>query len=173
ALLCVLRLRGEEREGRLEAVLAGSVSRTAYMRCYLALGLAAGAAVPLLAALGFYAGSAGVMGEPLPIGFFLSNAAAYIPAIWVAVGLAAVLVGLLPRLTSACWAYLGYAVFIQFFGRVLGMPGWIEKTTPFGFVPLLIIEDVSWPALALLTLAAAALSAAGVAAFHRRDALTA
>jgi ABC-2 type transport system permease protein len=63
-------------------------------------------------------------------------------------------------------------MFVLFFGRVMGMPEWIGKITPFGHIPLLIVQDVNYAVLAVLTAIAAALAALGFVCYKRRDMLT-
>jgi ABC-2 type transport system permease protein len=167
--IAVLKLRGEEKDGRLEHVLACSVSRVHYLAAYTGIGFAASIAVPFMSALGFYLSGVSVMENPLPFDFFLKNSMVYLPALWVMLGLAVLLVGLVPKAAPVCWAYMGWSLFTLFFGRVIGLPEWASNTTPFGHIPLLIVEDVNWPTLAALTLIAAVLIALGFLFYRKRD----
>jgi len=170
--LAAMKLRGEEKDGRLEHVLSRSVSRTRYLASFTGIGFAVSLVVPFASAVGFYASAVSVMENPLSFGFFFENTMVYLPALWVMLGLTVLIVGLLPKATVICWVYMGYSMFVLFFGRVMGLPEWIGKTTPFGHIPLLIVQDVNFAALAVLTAIAAGLTAAGFVCYKRRDMLT-
>jgi len=49
-------------------------------------------------------------------------------------GISAFLIGWLPKLTTLNYGYLVLAFFIQYFGKLLKLPDWTEKITPFGFI---------------------------------------
>jgi ABC-2 type transport system permease protein len=133
------------------------------------MAFAASVAVPFASAVGFYASAAAVMENPLSFGFFLNNTLVYLPAIWVMLGLGVLLVGWTPRASLVGWGYMVYSIFVQFFGGILGLPDWVSYTTPFGYVPMLIIEDVNYLTMSLLVLIAAVLTTVGFAGYSRRD----
>ncbi|MDD9371490.1 MAG: hypothetical protein PV358_15320, partial [Acidimicrobiales bacterium] len=57
-----------------------------------------------------------------------------------------------------------------FLGQLLDLPRWALDLSPFEHVPSLPAADVDIIPLVALTLAAGALTAAGLAGFRRRDA---
>ncbi len=60
-------------------------------------------------------------------------------------------------------------VLVAFFGPLLRFPGWIMDISPFTHVPKLPGGPVNAAPLLWLALAAALLTAAGLAALRRRD----
>ena len=96
-------------------------------------------------------------------------ALAYFPAVLVLAGLAAALVGLVPRAAALSWAGVAYVVFVAWFGLLLDLPGWAMDLSPVQLTPLVPSED--WEAAPLLGLTALALVllAAAAAGFRRRD----
>jgi len=170
-LVAVFKLRSEEKDGRLENVLAGARSRRHILFGYVLFAFAASVLIPLITATGFFVSAYAVMEEPLAIGFFWDNSLVYIPALWVILGFGVALVGWLPKATIAAWAYVVYSLFTLFFGRMMGLPEWLAKTTPFGHVPMLILPDdsVNWLTMAVLTAIAAGLSLLGFVGYGRRD----
>jgi len=54
-------------------------------------------------------------------------------------------------------------------GDALGLPQWLLDVLPFSATPYLPLEPMAWTPVVLLTLVAAALVAAGLARFARRD----
>jgi ABC-2 type transport system permease protein len=88
----------------------------------------------------------------------------------VLAGLALALFGLVPRATAAAWAALALCLFIGLFGQLIDLPRWVVDLSPFQHVPALPSESFSVAPVAALTAVAAALRAAGMAGFRRRDA---
>jgi len=165
ALQATLRLRSEEEDARAEPVLAASVSRVRWASGHL-LFAALGPALALAAA-GTAAGL--VHGGPDDIPRLLAAALAQLPAVCVLVAIAVALFGLAPRYTRASWGALAAFLLLGQLGRLLQLPTWLLDLSPFLHIPHLPGGPVALtPLLALLAIAAA-LTAAGLVAFRRRD----
>jgi ABC-2 type transport system permease protein len=169
ALMATLRLRTEESSGRAEPVLAGAVRRTTWMGGYVVLALLGTAVVMAVAGAGTglaYGVAISDLGQVLRLtGVFL----AYVPAVWVIIGVAAALYGLAPRATVAVWAVLTWCVFVGILGSLLDLPSWVQNLSPFSHVPEVPATDLDVVPLVGLTLVAAALVVAGLVGFRRRD----
>jgi ABC-2 type transport system permease protein len=170
AIQSATSLRTDEANGIIEPQLAGAVSRTRWALQRLVIP-AVGAA--LLMALGggamgvSYGASIGDSGQALRMAGW---ALAYWPAVMVCVGAAVALLGWLPRLAVALsWALLAGMWFIVLIGDALHLPRWVLDVLPFSATPYVPLEPWTWTAPALLTLTAAALTAAGLHRFARRD----
>ncbi len=106
AMTVVLRLYKEETEGKAEMVLAKPVSRARWMASHLVMAFISTGVIML--ALGLAAGlvyglTAGDVGAILPR--VLMMCLSKIPAIWIMVGIPALLYGLLPGIVNgASWA---------------------------------------------------------------------
>lgn len=168
-ILAMQRPRSEEVAGRAEPVLATAVSRTRWLAGHVAVALAGGVLMLLLAGLGAGAAAALSVGDAGLLPGTVGAALAYVPAVWIAGGAALALFGAAPRAMPAAWAIVVYGVFVTTFGGLLQLPGWMNDLSPFGHVPLLPGADLSWTPLLALTLVAAALVAIGFAGFRRRD----
>ncbi|MEJ7841428.1 MAG: hypothetical protein WKF95_06615 [Rubrobacter sp.] len=171
AVGAVLRLRSEESSGRVEPVLATAVGRLRWATSHLLFAMAGPAVV--LAAAGLTAGlayglSAGDVGRELPR--VLAAAAAQLPAIWVLAGVAFAKFGVLPRLAAfGSWGALAACVLLEEIGRPLRLSERVLDLSPFAHLPKLPGSDVSAAPLVWLVLVAAALVAAGLLSFRRRD----
>ncbi|PZF84879.1 ABC transporter permease [Jiangella anatolica] len=168
-VLGVQSARTEETKGRAEPVLATATSRWAWFGGYLtvlALGL-----VAMLLIVGLATGIAAAVAESDGSYVWDLTAAhlAHAPGILVMLGLAALLFGVLPRAIGVTWAVLGYSLFVGFFGEIMDLPGWARNLSPVEHAGQPPLDDVSWPATVTLLLIAAALAAAGLVAFRRRD----
>ena len=77
--------------------------------------------------------------------------------------------GWAPRLAGAVWGFLLALVALGEFGVLWNAPEWLMDLSPFRHSPLLPVDSGGVPALAALTVAAAALAALGYAGWRRRD----
>ena len=168
-LTITLRPRVEEREGRAEAVMARPVSREKYLSGYVVPAFAASVLFPLASALGLYASSAAVLKEPISLSFLLEANLVFAPALWVMIGAAVLLVGVLPKATGVIWVYFGLSFFTEFVGRMLDLPEWLGKLTPLGHIPVLPVEETNLMTLCLVGAIGLALTLAGTYFYERRD----
>lgn len=171
-LSMVMKVRSEEKEGYYVNVLSGSVSRQRYLAGYVLMALITGILVQCATALGLYASALLVLPDPsmLPLGYLLKANLVYVPALWVMLGAAVLLIGLRPKVTPIVWGYFGFSFFVMFMGRLPDfVPEWVTKLTPFGWIPNLPVEEINWSILAALMLIAVALMGIGFAAYRRRD----
>jgi ABC-2 type transport system permease protein len=173
AIGAALRLRNEEANGRLETVLAASVSRWRWASSHLTFAIL-GPAV-LLTAAGLAAGltyglASGDVGREVPR--VLGAAVAQLPAVWVLAGISAALFGVLPRFaTSVGWTVLAACVLLEEFGRPLQLSKRVLDLSPFAHIPKVPGGDVAAAPFLWLTLIAAVLISAGLVGFRRRDVL--
>ena len=169
----VLRARAEEAAGRAEPVLATATSRSAWLGSHVTIALVGSAL--LIAASGactalVRATSTGDLGS---FGRLFAASLAYVPAVWVVLGIAAALVGAMPHAAAGlAWGMLAYVVLVTMLADALNLPTWADDLSPFSWTPLVPIESWTTAAAVGLGLVAAALLAAGFGAFRRRDLTT-
>ena len=171
-LIAALKPRSEEKDHRAEQVLAGAVSRGKYISGYTVLAYGASVLLQFATAAGIYFSAASLAGEanPFAFGTLLKAFLSYLPALWMMIGMAVLLVGAVPRAAGAVWGYFGFVFFASFMGEVLGLPEWLLCLSPLHHVPNVILGDgISVLPLVALTLTAAAMTAAGFVFYGRRD----
>lgn len=168
-LLMILKLRGEEKAHRTEHLLARAVSRQELMGSFLLISVILAFAMQLLAATGMWSAAAAVMDEPISFGLLFEAAMSYLPALWVMIGFAVLLIGQLPQGTGLIWLYLGYSFLVVYLGTLLQFPEWMASLSPFGHIPQIPVEDLDLAALLALTVLAVAISVAGLVGYRRRD----
>ncbi|MET0990460.1 MAG: polyketide antibiotic transporter [Glaciihabitans sp.] len=166
----VIRLHAEESSGRLESLLAGSLSRQAWMLGHTVVAVVSVTVVCLVA--GAAAGIAFILAgaDPDRFGSSLGATLAQIPAALTLVGVVLVVFAVLPRITTALgWGVFVIALIFGQFGELLNLPEWLQDLSPFRHTSALPLEEFE-PAPALL-LAGIGIVAAGVAlvAFRVRD----
>jgi ABC-2 type transport system permease protein len=165
-----LRLRSEESGSRVELLLATSVSRLRWATSHLVFALLGPAVV--LAAAGLASGlvyglSVGDLGGELPR--MLGAAMVQLPAVWILVGVTAALFGLRPRLAWAGWVPIGAFVLLWAVAMSVQLSESLLDLSPFNLVPRLPGGEMTVAPMLWLVAIAAALLAAGVVGFRRRD----
>jgi len=165
-----LRPHSEEKEGRAEQMLATAIGRWRWAGSHALLAL--GASVLLL----------GLCGIAIAIGLGLStgdwsgtaslvgSAIANVPAMWVMGGLTVLIFGLLPNRTYLAWLALTLAIVIWSLDTLsTDAPGWLVEISPFTHTPLVPVASFDAVPLIVMTVVGLGSTAAGLAAFRRRD----
>ncbi|WP_436493215.1 ABC transporter permease [Actinokineospora sp. HUAS TT18] len=169
AVQAALRARSEETAVRAEPVLATGTSRVAWVGSHLAFAVV-GSAV-LLGAAGLAMGLAHGLrvGDLGQVGGIVAGCLAQLPAVWVAGGVAALLFGLLPQLTTVAWGVVAVFALITLFGPAVQLGQPVLDVSPFTHVAK--IPSAEFTATPLLWLAGTAIVLFGVAvaAFRQRD----
>ncbi len=169
AIQSALRVRSEETSMRADLVLATPVSRWRFAASHLAVACAGSVILLAVAGLatGLTYGLAGGGMQSVPRLFVA--ALVYAPAMWIMVGLAIALDGLVPRWVGASWAILVACVVVGFLGAVLGLPGWLQDLSPFERVPQLPAASLTLLPLVVMSAVAAGLTLIGLTGLRRRD----
>jgi len=169
AIGSAMRVRSEETSMRADLVLATPVSRWRFAASHLAV--AGAGSVILLAVAGLAAGlSYGFAGGGMQsVPRLFVAALVYAPAMWIMVGLAMALDGLVPRLVGVSWAILVACVVEGFLGAVLGLPSWLSDLSPFEHVPQLPAASLTLLPLVVMSAVAAGLTLIGLTGLRRRD----
>jgi ABC-2 type transport system permease protein len=165
----VLRLRGEEADGRVESLLSAPVPRRTWMGSHLVVAAVGSMIVIAAGGLGTGIGFAVASGDAGQIGRLLGGALTMVPAMLVLGGVAAALFGVLPRWAMAAWAGLAVAVVVGLFAELMGLPDAVRDVSPFTHVPAVPAASVEIVPLAVLTVVAATLTLVGLAGLSRRD----
>ncbi len=170
AISAALRLRTEGTTGRVEAVLGTAVGRGRWAASHLVVAvggpaLALGVAGP---GAGVVRGAAtGNVGRE--VAGLVAGALVQLPAVWVLVGVALALFGVLPRLVVGTWAVLVAFLLLGEFGALLRLPQWALDPSPFAHLPRTLAAGVDVTPLLWMVVIAAALGAVGLIGWRRRD----
>lgn len=170
AVGATLRLHGEETTGRAELQLATAVPRRSWAASHVAIA-AVGPAVLLACAGGAVGLTSGlILGRGLAdVGRGAGAALVHLPAVWVVVGIAVLVLGIAPRWAPAAWGALATFFLLGQVGPVLQLDQWLLDLSPFVHVPALPGAALTWAPLAWLTAAAVALGGTGLLGLQRRD----
>jgi len=169
SLLMLLKLKKEEKKNRAEQLLARSVSRNRLLASFLIIAIIMSFISLSLASVGMWSAEISVMEEPVSFITIFKTGIVYLPAIWIMIGLATLFLGVYSWATGLTWLYLVYSFFVIYLGKLLQLPQWMKKLSPFGNIPQLPVEDMNWAIILILTIIALFLIASGFAGYNRRD----
>lgn len=168
-LMAILKLKGEEKKNRVEHLLSRAVSRGRLLGSYLVISMLSGFVMLLLAAIGMGGIGIAVMDGEISFGTFYSAAMVYLPAMWVMIGLAVMLIGVAPRFTGLTWLYVTYSFFVVYLGGMLKLPDWLSNLSPFAHVSKVPVEDFDFMEATILTIIAVVMIIVGFAGYKKRD----
>lgn len=165
----ILKLKKEEKQGRVENYYSRSVSRNSVLSSYYSISLLATIVMQAMIGLGLYITADQVLEEGLELSMVLSSTLVYVPAIWLVIGLATMLVGAFPKGSGLAWFYVVFSLIVIYIGGLIDFPDWVNNLSAFTHVPQIPIEEIDWPALGVLTSVALVLSLIGFIGYNKRD----
>ena len=168
-LIYVLKVNDEEKRNRTEQVLSKAVSRNSLLGSYTIISVVAAPLIQLMSVLGLWSAAVFVMDDVIALETFFKAGFVHLPAMWIMVGLAVLLIGFIPKLSSLTWAYLGYSFFVVYLGDMLQLPDWLAKLSPFGHIPQVPIEEVRLSTMVILIIIAILSIVAGFIGYNKRD----
>jgi ABC-2 type transport system permease protein len=164
-----LRLRSEEIAARAEAILATPVSRWRWVGSHASVALVGSALGLLAAGLGLGTTAAVALGDADTLPRGVLAALAYVPAVWLLVGIVLALFGLAPRWVGLAWGVWAFWMVLAVFGSLLDPPALVLDLSPFEHTPLVPAQAVTFVPLAAILLVAAALGGLGFLGTQHRD----
>jgi ABC-2 type transport system permease protein len=163
----VLRVAGDEQSGLGEAVLAGAVSRWRWLLTAVTAAVIGSAVLMFFAGLGNGLGAGVTLGEPGTIVKLTLAGLAFVPAMAVIAGIAALAVAV--RHTWIGWLAVTFVVTSLYLGALLRLPRWLIDLSPVGRTT--VPSDVPVVTLAVMVVAAVAITAVAGWIYRRRDAV--
>lgn len=165
----VNRLASEERLGRADPILAGTVSRGRWLWSHLTVGALGPALLMVCVGLGAGVARAAATGDGIEVARTVVAALAQVPAIWALVAVAALADAGSPRLAPATWALLAACVVVGEVGALIGVSHWVMDASPFTHVPRLPGAGATLVPLVVLTVVAGTTAGVATLLVHRRD----
>lgn len=144
ALQIMLQLVSDEQKGYLHQLYATATGRWHVWASYTGWAVLTGSLVYLAGLLGMYLVGVQSMTDPLHWSTYWHIFTAYVPAMLVMIAVASLLTGWLPHWRALSWAWLAYAFFSMYLGKLIDLPRWAQRLTPFGFVDKVPVKAVNW-----------------------------
>jgi ABC-2 type transport system permease protein len=163
----VLRVHSDEESGLGEPVLAGAVSRWRWLLTAMAAALLGSVVLMFVAGLGNGLGVGITIGEPQAIWRLTVAGLAFIPAMAVMAGVAALAVAL--QRPWIAWLIVIFVITSLYLGALLRLPRWLLDMSP--VLQTKAPTEYSPLALSVMVVAAAVLTLVAGALYRHRDAL--
>jgi ABC-2 type transport system permease protein len=165
--VAVLRVYSDEQSGLGEAVLAGAVSRARWLSTAVVAALLGATMLMFAAGLGNGLGAGLTLGEPATVLKLTLAGLAFVPALAVSAGVAALAVAL--RQVWIAWLAVTFIVASLYLGALLRLPEWLLDLSPVGQTDS--PADVPVTAWIVMCCVAAVLVVAATGIYRRRDAV--
>jgi ABC-2 type transport system permease protein len=171
AISGVLRPHSEEARDRAALLLAGPLGKVRWALGHVLIAYLASAMMMALLGLGLGLGLGVVTGDFSEMGTLIGSGFAQAPAIWLTASLAVLLFGISSRASVAAWGALIAFIVIWSIASFGDMPQWIVDLSPFSHVSAVPAVPLDLTPLIVMTALAAAITAAGLVLWRRRDLL--
>lgn len=168
-LIIILKLRGEEKNNYLENILARSVSRTKMITNFLVISLVMSLIFQITLIFGLWSTAIVVMDNPIALSKVFKIGMLCLPAIWVIVGIAVVIIGWLPKMTGVLWFYLVYSFFTVYLGSLLQLPKWMMDISIFNHIPSDLVETADFAKIIIMLILTIIMIIIGYIGYKKRD----
>ena len=161
-------LAGLERAGLVEVEMAAGVSRGRVLLSQVLCALIESIVLLLVSATVLAATTATQLTDDHAVARSFVFTVSQLPGMVAAIGIAAALVGLAPRLAGLSWAVVTWSAFAQFFGGLVELKDWAKDLSVLGN-HLDVVGPPDWKPLAVQALVGLTGIMIGLVAYARRD----
>lgn len=165
----IYSLKNEEKLGRTENMYSRAVSRTKVLATYYGLAALTTILIQLVIALGFYLSSSQVLEQVILFANFVGAAMIYLPALWLILGITTLIIGLIPKFSSAIWLYVAFTFIVLYTGELLELPKAVTQLSVFDHIPQLPGNEIKWPVLITMMVTAVMTTMLGFIGYNCRD----
>jgi len=170
-IVVVNKLFSEEVRLHLSQLYSTKVTRAKFYWTTVFLAIAAGALGVLLASSSLGSTAISTMSDSSSMNMLDFMVAGYnfLPSVLFFIGLAAFVLGWVPRLGKFVYVYLGYSFALNYFGGILDLPEWFNKTAVLSWIPRIPVEKFDVAIFVGLTVISIALMIFGYIGYSKRD----
>lgn len=168
-ILAVHRLRSDEHDGYLQAILAAPVSRWNWLGANVAVTALGTLVLMAVSGLGIGVGAVLVTGRTEYLSDLTLGTLNHVPDVLVVLAVAVLLLGLAPRALAVVWMLFGFGFFMGTFGPLLKLPQALSNVSPYAHTANMPLESFDPVPFVVLLGLAAVLTSVGAVGFRRRD----
>ncbi|CAH0417302.1 hypothetical protein KAR50_08380 [Periweissella fabaria] len=142
ALQIINRLVTDQHKGYIELVATRAVSRTKIWVSYIGWSLLSGTVIFSMGTIGLAVTAQTTMRVPLSWHDFMVCFFGYLIAMLLIISSAVVLTSWIPRWRILMWGWLGFSFYVVYLGKLLNVPHWVVKASPFGMLGQLPLNKI-------------------------------
>ncbi|KAL3948364.1 ABC transporter permease [Lactobacillus hilgardii] len=147
--MVINHLYTEERRGYLQMINTKPESRSKLLATYMIYGFVLSVIILFVALMATMGAGNSVLKHPLAFKYFWRLFIAMLPTLALFTGILVALIGIKPKWRAVVWIALGGSFVISYFGRLIDLPAWAMKLSPFYWfrkVPLahINVAPVTW-----------------------------
>lgn len=162
------RMVSEERKGRQEQIYSLPISRAKVYFTYTVLSWIAVFVAQVFTIAGLYLAQMSNT-NALSLMKMMEISLVWLPAIFFVLGLLALLIAVLPRLSTLIWIYIAFTFFMSYLGNLLELPKTLQQLNIYYYIPKLPIERMDWTSVITILLLSVLLNLVGFVAYKKRD----
>lgn len=164
------QLTGDSDKGYLESIYARSISRTRLLFSYVVTSIVAGFLGMVSAYVGMYWNGNNVLhNNKIALKDYLKIIIASFPVVLVALSIAVLVNILAPKFNILTWIYVTYGFFTVYMGKILKFPGYIQKSTAYGWTNQVPFHNVNYEYIMFLIIFSAGLILIGWWGYLQKD----
>ncbi|MGO3362687.1 MAG: ABC transporter permease [Corynebacterium sp.] len=164
----MVKTAAEEREDRLEPVIAAGADRVRYILANAGVGLLVSAVLHMVSGL-VIVGLAVNADLGVEFGSAAGQVAASLPGTLLIVAFAVAVIGVFPKAQFLAWTGVVLAFMTEILGSIMNMPQWLMEIGPYNRVPDVMTGDPSLVPVWVMLVIVAVLVAVGTLGFRNRD----
>ncbi|WP_027107810.1 ABC transporter permease [Lacticigenium naphthae] len=168
-IMIMNRLYKEEKIGRNEWILTHNINRTKLFLSYLSLAIIVAVLSIFFSIIGLWIASVGLSTDPLGLDTLILSGFVYLPAMTVMLGLATLIIAFKPNILNSIWMYLSFSFIVVYLGSLLQFDDWLLALSPYGNIPKVPVEEISYSYLAILVGLSLLLYVVSLLQYQRRD----
>ncbi|MBU9788858.1 ABC transporter permease [Lentilactobacillus sp. G22-6] len=167
--MVINHLYTEERRGYLQLVNTTPHSRYYLLATYVLYGVILAVVILYVTLMTTMVVGNSTLAHSLPIRYYNRIFVAMLPVLILFMSTLVCFIGILPKLRSVVWILLGGSFVISYFGRLIDLPNWAMKISPFYWFDKVPIHEINAEPVWWLLAVALVLIVIGFVGYRKRD----
>lgn len=167
--MVINHLYTEERRGYLQLVNTTPHSRYYLLATYVLYGVILAVVILYVTLMTTMVVGNSTLAHSLPIRYYNRIFVAMLPVLILFMSTLVCFIGILPKLRSVVWILLGGSFVISYFGRLIDLPNWAMKISPFYWFYKVPIHEINAEPVWWLLAVALVLIVIGFVGYRKRD----
>ncbi|WP_125566350.1 ABC transporter permease [Companilactobacillus insicii] len=170
-IVIINKLFTEESHARLSQIFSTKVTRAKLYWTTICLAIIMGTLGIMISSLSLGETALSSMDSKsvMDLSEFVKAGLNFFPAVLFFIGLAGITLGWIPKLSKIVYVYLTYAFMLNYFGGILDLPDWFNKTAIQSWIPRMPISKFDGATFATITIISVVMIITGYVGYRNRD----